>query len=376
MTPERFDIDVAVIGAGVIGLAVGRALAEAGREVLVFEATGAIGGGISSRNSEVIHAGIHYPAGSVKARSCVRGKELLYAYAESHHVPHRRCGKLIVAVEAAQETELGRIEQRARANGVEDLEWLSREQALRLEPALRCETALLSPSTGIVDAHAFMLALRGDVEAAGGTFVFESPIAGGAIKAERAELDIGGASPAVVAARLIVNAAGLAAPALLDKLAGFPPAQRPRRWFAKGNYFKLSGRPPFKHLIYPVPNQAGLGIHATLDLAGQVRFGPDVEWVEDEHDFAVDPDRAGNFHEAIRSYWPALADGALAPDYAGIRPKLVGPGEAAADFLIQGPQTHGVLNLVNLLGIESPGLTSALAIAEQVRDMAETGALG
>ncbi|MDP2621025.1 MAG: NAD(P)/FAD-dependent oxidoreductase [Hyphomicrobiales bacterium] len=375
MTPERFDIDVAVIGAGVIGLAAARALAQAGREVLVFEATGAIGSGISSRNSEVVHAGIYYPKGSVKARSCLRGKELLYAYAERHHVPHRRCGKLIVAVDAAQEVELGRIAERARANGVDDLEWLSREQALRLEPELRCKAALISPSTGIIDAHAYMLALRGDVEAAGGSIVFESPVAGGAIDSGRTELTVGGASPSAVAARLIVNAAGLAAPVLLDQLTGFPAAHRRPRWFAKGNYFKLSGRPPFKRLIYPVPNQAGLGVHATLDLAGQVRFGPDVEWITDEHDFAVDPGRAEIFYKAVRSYWPGLADGALAPDYAGIRPKLVGPGEPAADFVIQGPQTHGVLNLINLLGIESPGLTSALAIAELVQDMAEADSI-
>lgn len=370
VTADRFEIDAAVIGAGVIGLAVARALAEAGREVLVFEATGAIGSGISSRNSEVIHAGLYYPKGSAKARTCLGGRKLLYAYAESHHVPHRRCGKLIVAADAAQQAELGRIKERARENGIDDLEWLSREQALRLEPALRCEAALLSPSTGIIDAHAFMLALQGDVEAAGGTIVFESPVAGGRVRNGRAGLDIAGAFPARVEARLIVNAAGLASVALLDGLSGFPAAHRRRRWLAKGNYFKLSGRPPFSHLIYPVPDQAGLGIHATLDLAGRVRFGPDVEWVLDETDFAVDPGRAESFYKAIRTYWPSLPDGALAPDYAGIRPKLVGPGEAAADFLIQGPRTHGVSNLINLLGIESPGLTSALAIAEEVREMA------
>ena len=371
MTPERFDIDVAVIGAGVIGLAVARALAQAGREVLVFEAAGAIGTGISSRNSEVIHAGIYYPKDSLKARACVRGKELLYSYAESHHVPHRRCGKLIVATDAAQEAELGSIAERARANGVDDLQWLSREEIFRLEPALRCTACLLSPSTGIIDAHALMLALRGDLEAAGGTIVFESPVAGGTIKHGRAALGIGGAAPAIVEARLIVNAAGLAAPALLDQLSGFPAAHRRRRWFAKGNYFKLSGRPPFKRLIYPVPEEAGLGIHATIDLAGQVRFGPDVEWVEDAADFAVDPGRAERFYKAIRSYWPGLADGALAADYAGIRPKLAGPGEPAADFLIDGPATHGIANLVSLMGIESPGLTAALALAEEVRAVAE-----
>jgi L-2-hydroxyglutarate oxidase LhgO len=371
LTPERFEIDVAVIGAGVIGLAVARALAQAGREVLVFEAAGAIGTGISSRNSEVIHAGIYYPKDSLKARLCVRGKQLLYRYAESHHVPHRRCGKLIVATDAAQAAELDSIAGRARANGVENLRWLRREEISRLEPELVCEAALLSPSTGIVDAHSFMLALQGDLEAAGGAIVFESPVSGGGVEAGRAKLDIGGAAPAVVEAKLIVNAAGLAAPALLDKLSGFPAVHRRRRWFAKGNYFKLSGRPPFKRLIYPVPEEAGLGIHATIDLAGQVRFGPDVEWVEDEADFAVDPARAERFYKAIRTYWPGLSDGALAPDYAGIRPKLAGPGEPAADFLIDGPATHGVVNLVNLMGIESPGLTAALAIGEAVREMAK-----
>jgi L-2-hydroxyglutarate oxidase LhgO len=371
LTPERFEIDVAVIGAGVIGLAVGRALAQAGREVLVFEQAGAIGTGISSRNSEVIHAGIYYPKDSLKARLCVRGKELLYAYAESHHVPHRRCGKLIVATDAVKQAELGAIAERARANGVDDLQWPSREEVHKMEPELRCTAALLSPSTGIVDAHSFMLALQGDLEAAGGAIVFESPVSGGAIEAGRAKLEIGGASPALVEARLIVNAAGLAAPALVDRLSGFPAAHRRRRWFAKGNYFKLSGRPPFKRLIYPVPEQAGLGIHATIDLAGQVRFGPDVEWVEDAADFAVDPGRAERFYKAIRSYWPGLADGALAPDYAGIRPKLAGPGEPASDFLIEGPATHDIANLVSLMGIESPGLTAALAIGEAVRETAE-----
>lgn len=376
MTPERFEIDVAVIGAGVVGLAAARALAQAGREVLLFEATGAIGSGISSRNSEVIHAGIHYPAGSLKTRCCVRGKALLYAFAESHQVPYRRCGKLIIANDAEQEARLGAIIEHGKEIGVDDLQALSRAEALRLEPEVHCSAALLSPSTGIIDAHSYMLALRGDLEAAGGSIVFESPVTGGAVDGGRARLEIGGASPAVVSARLIVNAAGLAATAILDKLAGFPAAHRPRQWFARGNYFKLSGRPPFSRLIYPVPGQAGLGIHATLDLSGQARFGPDVEWVEDPTNFNVDPGRADLFYEAIRTYWPALPDGALSPDYAGIRPKLAGPGMPAADFLIQGPQTHGIANLVNLLGIESPGLTSALAIAELVHEMAETEVAG
>ena len=367
---------MAVIGAGVVGLAIARALAEAGREVLVFEATGAIGSGISSRNSEVIHAGIYYPQGSLKARACLRGKVLLYAYAESRHVPHRRCGKLIVAVDAAQQAELAAIAARAKANGVGDLQWLSREEVREIEPALSCAAALLSPSTGIIDAHGFMLALRGDLEAAGASIVFNTPVAGGEVSNRRVELTVGGASPAIVEAKLIVNAAGLAAPALLDGLEGFPAAHRRRQWFAKGNYFKLSGRPPFKRLIYPIPEQAGLGIHATLDLAGQVRFGPDVQWIEDENDFAVDPARAELFYTAVRAYWPGLPDGALFPDYAGIRPKLRGPGEPAADFLIQGPAAHGIANLVSLLGIESPGLTAALALAEEVREMAETEAAG
>jgi L-2-hydroxyglutarate oxidase LhgO len=368
---ERYEIDVAVVGAGVIGLAAARAFAKAGREVIIFEAGDAIGNGISSRNSEVIHAGIYYATGSNKAELCVRGKELLYDYAFSHHVGHRRIGKLIVAAGPAQIETLEKLKAQADANGVNDLEWLDEAQARKLEPEVTCAGALLSPSTGIVDAHGLMLALRGDIESNGGAIAFRTPVARGEMVGERARLVTGGDQKAQIDARLIVNAAGHGAPVLLEKLRGFPAGFRRKGHFAKGNYFKLTGKNPFSRLIYPVPEQAGLGIHATLDLGGQVRFGPDVEWVAREDDLEVDPARAETFYAAIRTYWPGLPDGTLSPDYAGMRPKIVGEGSAPADFVIEGPESHGVANLINLLGIESPGLTSSLAIAERVRDLAD-----
>lgn len=367
---ERYEIDVAVIGAGVIGLAAARAFAMAGREVIVFEAGDAIGSGISSRNSEVIHAGIYYATGTNKAALCVRGKALLYDYAFSHHVGHRRIGKLIVAAGEAQIATLEELKAQADVNGVTDLEWLDEGQARRLEPEVTCAGALLSPSTGIIDAHGLMLAMRSDIESHGGAIAFKTPVTGGEIINGGAQLETGGAQKALVKAQLIVNAGGHGAPVLLEKLLGFPAEFRRQGYFAKGNYFKLTGKNPFSRLIYPVPEQAGLGIHATLDLGGQVRFGPDVEWVDRADDLEVDPARAETFYAAIRNYWPGLPDGALTPDYAGIRPKIVGPGHAAADFVIEGPKSHGVANMVNLLGLESPGLTSSLAIAERVMELA------
>ena len=336
MISERYELDVAVIGAGVIGLAVARAFALAGREVIVFEAAKAIGTGISSRNSEVIHGGIYYPTGSAKAALCVRGRALLYDYAASHHVGHRRIGKLIVAASEAQIPTLERIQAQGLANGVDDLQWLDAGQALALESAISCAASLLSPSTGIVDAHGLMLAYRGDIEAHGGAIALNTPVSGGEIRGGGAVLFSGGAQEVEISARLIVNAGGHGALPLLGRIAGFPAQFLRTAYFAKGNYFKLSGKSPFSRLIYPVPEQAGLGIHATLDLGGQVRFGPDVEWVERADDLTVDPARAEKFYGAIRSYWPGLPDGALTPDYAGMRPKIAGPGAAAASSLKDG----------------------------------------
>ena len=362
-------IDCVVVGAGVVGLAVARELALQGREVLVLEAADAIGTGTSSRNSEVIHAGIYYPAGSLKARLCVRGKQLLYDYCTQRGIAHRRCGKLIVATGQEQVAQLAGIRAVALANGVMDLELLTRAQARALEPELECVAALLSPSTGIVDSHALMLALQGDLENAGGVVAFHSSLAAafctpGAIRlvaADGTELE----------AATVVNAAGLSAPTLARRFAGLEPRHVPDAYFAKGNYFSLAGRSPFRHLIYPVPESAGLGVHLTIDLAGQAKFGPDVQWVASAGDLVVDPARGDAFYAQVRKYWPGLRDGALLPAYAGIRPKIQAAEQGAADFLIQGPADHGVAGLVNLLGIESPGLTSALAIGQHAAALCE-----
>ena len=358
-------IECVVVGAGVVGLAIARALALAGREVMVLESDVMIGTGTSSRNSEVIHAGIYYPPGSQKARLCVEGKERLYRYCADRGLPHKRLGKLIVAVEEAEIATFEGIEKRARANGVEDLRWLSAAEAKAMEPALHCVGALLSPSTGIIDSHALMLAYQGDAENAGAMTVFRAPVERGRVTKDGIELDVGGDEPMTLAARILVNSAGLFAPALARRIEGVPPETIPRDWLCKGHYFTLSGRAPFHHLIYPAPEKAGLGVHLTLDLGGQAKFGPDVEWI-DRVDYTVDPRRGDLFYAAIRRYWPGLPDGALQPGYAGIRPKIVGPQEAAGDFVVQGPETHGVPGLVNLYGIESPGLTASLAIAEDV----------
>jgi len=364
------DVDCVVAGAGVVGLAIARALALAGRAVLVVEKADAIGTGTSSRNSEVIHAGIYYAPGSLKARLCVEGRERLYAYCRERGVGHARIGKLIVATEAAQLSKLEAIRANAERSGVTDLEMLTREQAESLEPALNCAGALLSPSTGIVDSQALMLSLQGDAEAAGASVAFLTNVAGVAIVPGGLEIrtrDADGEAFTLTAG-VFVNAAGLDAQALAHGIEGFPQDRIPPLRLARGVYFSLPGRSPFSRLIYPVPVDGGLGVHLTLDLGGGARFGPDVEWI-DHVDYTVDPGRAGAFYGEIRRYWPHLGDGALQPAYAGVRPKLSGPGEPAADFLLQGPADHGFGPIVNLFGIESPGLTSSLAIADHVRGL-------
>lgn len=365
-----------VIGAGAVGLAVGRALAQAGHETIVAEAQTAIGQGVSSRNSEVIHAGLYYAPGSLKARLCVRGKELLYALAATHGVPHRNCGKFVVANSEAEATALKGLQARAAANGV-PVEWLDAGQAKAAEPALHCLAALSSPTTGIVDSHSFMLALQGDLESGGGFVALGSPV-------ESAVLGRG-KEPHVVCMRdgteietpILVNSASLHACALARRFTGLDPSTIPREHFAKGSYYTLSGKAPFSRLIYPAPADAWLGVHLTLDLGGQAKFGPDLEWLDvrgpEAIDYTVDPKRADGFYAEVRRYWPALADGALQPSYSGVRPKIYGPGESAPDFRIDGPQAHGVRGLVNLFGIESPGLTSALAIGEHVAALLQEG---
>jgi L-2-hydroxyglutarate oxidase LhgO len=361
-------VECVVVGAGVVGLAIARRLAQAGLEIVMLEAAEGIGTVTSSRNSEVIHAGIYYPAGSLMARMCVSGKRALYAYCHDHGIPHRKCGKLIVATTPSETEKLQSIKAHAEANGVLDMEALSGEAAREIEPALNCDAALLSPSTGIIDSHAFMLALRGDAEAAGAACAFHAPLLRARAAAGGIELDVGGAAPMTLQCRLLINSAGLGAPAVARSIDGMPIELIPPAYLAKGNYFSCSARAPFSHLIYPVPEPGGLGVHLTLDLAGQARFGPDVEWV-DAIDYAVDPARAERFYPAIRRYWPTLPDGVLMPSYSGIRPKIVPPAVARQDFMIQGPRDHGVAGLINLFGIESPGLTSSLAIADYVAEL-------
>ena len=362
--------DCVVIGAGVVGLAVARALALQGREVVVLEAADAIGTGTSSRNSEVIHAGIYYTPGSLKAQLCVQGKNLLYRYCAERGVDHKRCGKLLVATSEPQLAQLAGIIDKARLNGVDDLVLLTRDQARHLEPQLECVAAIHSPSTGIVDSHAFMLALQGDLEAAGGIVVLNTAV-GHAKKAYQA-INLVVDDGTELSAKLLVNCAGLNAVALAHNFQGLDPASLPTASFCKGNYFTLSGRSPFERLIYPVPQAAGLGVHLTIDLGGQAKFGPDVQWVASADDLVVDPARGDAFYAEVRKYWPALRDGALIPGYAGMRPKINGPHQTAADFVIQGPADHGIAGLVNLFGIESPGLTSALAIGNHVADLLQS----
>lgn len=364
-------IQTVVLGAGVVGLAVARQLALEGREVLLLESADAFGTGTSSRNSEVIHAGIYYPEGSFKAKLCVHGRKLLYSYCQERHIPHKQCGKLIVATSASQVAQLASIQAKADANGVlgaDQLSLLSATQAQAMEPALQCEAALWSPGTGIIDSHALMLSYLGDFENAGGMLALNSQFLSAQVvhEAGQTQFIVRTADGTELLADQVINSTGLIAPQVARQFAGSNLAQLPLAYYAKGNYFSLTGRSPFSRLIYPVPEAAGLGVHLTLDMAGQAKFGPDVEWVESPDDLSVNPSRGDAFYAEVRKYWPGLKDGALMPSYAGIRPKINAPHEKAADFCIMGPAAHGVSGLVHLLGIESPGLTSSLAIANEV----------
>ncbi|MEJ0092997.1 MAG: NAD(P)/FAD-dependent oxidoreductase [Methylocella sp.] len=367
---EAADVECLVVGAGVIGLAIARALAKAGREVVILEAEHHIGTGISSRNSGVIHAGIYYSSDSLKARFCVAGRKALYAYCKAQKIPHQVCGKIIVAASEMQSRRLMAIKARAEANGVLDLVALDRTELLAAEPELQGQTGLLSPSTGIIDVRALMLAFQSEFEACGGVVAFDTPVTRGEVQTRKIMIQTGGADPMRLAARWVILAAGLSTPKLARSIDGVPPASIPKAYFAKGNYFSLAGQVPFCRLIYPLPEPGGLGAHLTLDMAGRGRFGPDVEWLDltDDAriDYSVDESRVAAFYKSIRLFWPGLKEGALAPDYSGVRPKLVGPREQDSDFLIQDSKIHGASGLIALYGIESPGLTASLAIADYV----------
>ena len=365
-------VECVVIGAGVIGLAVARRLARAGIEVVILERAEAIGTETSSRNSEIVHAGIYYPTGSLKARTCVAGKHALYDYCQARGIAHRRCGKIIVATDDSQVDELAALKERAAANGVGDLSWLTPGEVAEMEPEVHCVAALHSPSTGIVDSHGLMLSFQGEAEEHGAMIAYHAPVTGGRVEEDGIVVDVGGETPMALKAHRLVNAAGIWAPAVARTVAGLDPKTVPPDYLCKGNYYTLVGKSPFTRPVYPVPEKAGLGVHVTVDLAGQVRFGPDVEWVE-SIDYDVDPSRADAFYEAIRRYWPGLPDGAIQAGYSGIRPKLQAPGEPATDFMVQGPATHGIDGLVNLYGIESPGLTSSLALADLVVEIFSIG---
>lgn len=364
-------VDCAVIGAGIVGLAVARELALHGREVIVIEAADAIGTHTSSRNSEVIHAGLYYAKGSFKARFCTAGKKLLYSYCIERGVPHRKIGKIVVAASTEEIGALRGYVAKAEANGVTDLRWLSPAQLRELEPEVDCVAGFLSPSTGIVDSHALMLAYQGDAQNHGAAVVFKSPVRSSEVTGEGIILNVGGQEPMTIACTAVVNSAGLFAQDVARSIRGLPAQSIPPQYFAKAHYYTLSGKPPFRRLVYPVATSAHLGVHVTVDLAGQVRFGPDVTWV-DRVDYSFDPSREPLFYRAIRHYYPGLKDGQLQPGYTGIRPKVSGEGAPAADFVIHGPKDHGVPGLVNLYGIESPGLTASMAIAQHVRELLQT----
>lgn len=374
------SIECIVIGAGVVGLAVAKACAEKGLETILLEQSNAIGTETSSRNSEVIHAGIYYPKNSLKAKLCVKGRDMLYEYCDTNHIEYKRCGKLIVASTADQASKLKQILQAGIDNDVTDLKWLDQEQANILEPDLNCKAAILSPSTGIIDSHSLMVSLLGGFEAAGGLLAYSSPVLSGHVLENDShniclnigdetslgsEQNIADTQHTQIKAKYVINCAGLYAIQLAHSLNGLTKSTIPQGRYAKGNYYAFSGKPPFKHLIYPVPQDGGLGVHLTLDLAGRAKFGPDVEWI-DEIDYSINPDRANSFYKSIRSYWPELPDDSLQADYVGIRPKLISNTKTDADFMIQDWSEHKVAGLINLYGIESPGLTAALAIGEHV----------
>lgn len=359
--------DIVIAGAGVVGLAIARRLALAGREVIVLEKEPIIGSGISSRNSEVIHAGLYYPPGSLKARACVAGNHLMKAYCLERGIPHRICGKLVVGSGEADRAALLAILERGTANGVPGLRMLSPEETRKREPALACDIALDSPSTGIVDSHALMLSFQGELEANNGFIAFNTPIEAGAVTDTGIEIHTGGAQPTSLKCNTFINAAGFGSTLIARAIAGSP--EPPRQYYVKGNYFEIASRAPFTHLIYPAPGQGHLGVHLTLDMTGRARFGPDAHWVEDDSDYEVDAARAEGFYAAIRRYWPGLPDNSLKPAYTGIRPKLVPKGTPDADFRIDGPEAHGIRGLVHLYGIESPGLTSSMALAERVAEI-------
>ena len=365
------SVDCVVIGAGVVGLAVARALALAGREVIILESADMIGTETSSRNSEVIHAGIYYQVDSLKARFCIEGKNKLYEFCAEHGVPHRRCGKIIVATDESQVPAMHEIKERSAKCGVTDLEFLTAEDAKAMEPELFCHAALWSPSTGIIDTHTLMLELQGEAEANGAMTAFLSPVEGGTITDDGIVLEVGGEMPMRLRCREVINSAGIHAPALAGTLEGMPADKVPTSYLTKGNYYALTGKTPFSRLVYPAPTTQFLGVHITIDIGGQARFGPDVEHT-DEMNYDVDPRRSDGFYEAVRRYWPGLKDGALHPSYSGIRPRSTPPGEPLCDFVVQGPGEHGISGLVNLFGIESPGLTSSMAIADYVVEMLGT----
>lgn len=364
-----YEIDCVVAGAGAIGLAIGRELAQTGREVLVLEAGEAYGRGVSSRSSEVIHAGMYYEPGTLRAKLCVEGKWLLYDFLKKHNVAHNSRGKLIVATSDDELPTLEKIIRTGAANGVDDLELLDARQAVALEPELAVTGAILSPSTGMMDSAGLMLALLGEAENAGASLAIKAPVTGGRVGGSIIEVDTGGDDPMTIGCNLFVNATSLSAPAVASSLEGLDKAHVPTAYYGKGSYFSITGKAPFSRLIYPCPSVGGLGVHLTVDVGGQARFGPDVEWV-DQPDYEVDPRRGDEFYALIRRYWPGLPDGALQPSYAGVRPKIVPPGSHTQDFRIDGPDQHGVPGLINLFGIESPGLTSSLAIGRYVLKMA------
>lgn len=365
-------VDCVVIGAGVVGLATARALAMAGREVIVLESEYMIGTGTSSRNSEVIHAGIYYTPGSLKAQYCVAGKNTLYKYCAEHGIAHRRCGKLIVATSEDQIETFEGIRKRAAECGVTDLEMLSAEDAKAMEPELSCVAALYSPSTGIIDSHGLMLELQGDAEDHGAMLAFLSPVKGGEIRDDGILLNVGGDDPMQLLCRTVINSAGLYATEIAGNMQGMPQDLVPQTYYTKGNYYSLTGKKPFNRLVYPAPTTEFLGVHISIDMGGQARFGPDVEQ-SPVIDYDVDPGRADHFYDSVRRYWPGLKDGALQPSYSGIRPRITAPGVPLCDFVIQGPREHGIAGLVNLFGIESPGLTSSMPIAAHVAELLRGG---